>query len=393
MTSSQNRSGSNLDIMPKSNTFCPLPFFQVVIRTDGSMSPCCLIKGNTNIKNSNIIEFWSSDDLKNIKDSMIDGTKPIDKCEICYRNERTIGKSMRTEALMEYKFLNENLYSKLIDHYGYLDKKSPSWLEMHLGNTCNLKCLTCRPEDSSMFLQENRVIGISNHKQSDYVLDDSIVDCNIDLVIENLTVLDLRGGESLLIPSIKRKLARLPSSKCKDKILKVQTNGTILDEVWKDIFKKFQSVKIMLSIDAFNKDNEYIRYPADWSKIEENIAYFKSANYEIYINCTVSNLNFLLLDKLLQWVDERKIYFHYSTLEHPEYYHFFNLPKELFEMAKLKLEPWVEKYPTLQGLLLVESSTNKWNEFCSIINKRDSYRKNSIFEILPELKEYWYAQK
>lgn len=357
------------------------------------MSPCCLIKGNTNIKNSNIIEFWSSDDLKNIKDSMIDGTKPIDKCEICYRNERTIGKSMRTEALMEYKFLNENLYSKLIDHYGYLDKKSPSWLEMHLGNTCNLKCLTCRPEDSSMFLQENRVIGISNHKQSDYVLDDSIVDCNIDLVIENLTVLDLRGGESLLIPSIKRKLARLPSSKCKDKILKVQTNGTILDEVWKDIFKKFQSVKIMLSIDAFNKDNEYIRYPADWSKIEENIAYFKSANYEIYINCTVSNLNFLLLDKLLQWVDERKIYFHYSTLEHPEYYHFFNLPKELFEMAKLKLEPWVEKYPTLQGLLLVESSTNKWNEFCSIINKRDSYRKNSIFEILPELKEYWYAQK
>lgn len=370
-----------------------MPFFQVVVRVDGVMSPCCLMRGTSvaNIKNSNILEFWKGGDLKKIKDIMIHGTEEIRGCEICYDNERTIGKSMRTEALREYKFLDEKLYSKLIDYYGYLDKESPSWVEMHLGNTCNLKCLTCRPEDSSMFLQENRVLRISNHEQSDYVLDNTIVDHNIELVIQNLTVLDLRGGESLLIPSIKKKLAEISPSKCKNIVLRVQTNGTILDDVWKSIFKKFQSVEIMLSVDAFGEDNAYIRYPADWNKIEENVAYFMSTGYEVYINCTVSNLNFLLLDKLLQWADERKIYFHYALLNSPNYYHFSNLPEKLFDIAKSKLIPWVEKYPTIRGLLTASSSTSNWNEFCSMINKRDNHRKNSIFQILPELKEYWYA--
>lgn len=377
--------------MPSSNTFCPLPFFQVVVRTDGTMSPCCLIKGSTNIKNSSIQEFWASDSLKNIKDKIIDGTVAVESCEICYRNEQVVGKSMRTEALQDYKSINENMYSKLIKHYGYLDKQYPSWLEMHVGNTCNLKCLTCRPEDSSMFLQENKVIGISNHKQSDYVMSQSTIDFNIDLMIDHLTVLDLRGGESLLVPSIKQKLMGIPYEKCRNIVLKVQTNGTILDNTWKNIFKKFQSVEIMLSVDAYSNDNAYIRYPACWDSIEANVSYFKSMNYEIYINCTVSNLNFLLLDKLLHWASKREIYFHCATLDDPGYYHFSNLPEPLLDKAKLKLSPLTDKYPMLKGLLTVTQS-NRWEEFCKMINKRDSHRNNSIFEILPELKEYWHVE-
>lgn len=377
--------------MPNSKTFCPLPFFQVVVRTDGAMSPCCIMTGSTNIKNTSIREFWESDSLKDIKHKMIDGAETIDGCEVCYRSESVIGKSMRTEALQDYKFINENMYLKLIKHYGYLDKQTPSWLEMHLGNTCNLKCLTCRPEDSSMFLQENKVIGISNHNQSDYVISQDIIDSNIDSMIDHLSVLDLRGGESLLIPSIKRKLMKIPHEKCKNIVLKVQTNGTILDDTWKNIFKKFRSIEIMLSVDAYGNDNAYIRYPANWDSIEENVSYFKNMNYEIYINCTVSNLNFLLLDKLVNWAHERDIYFHYSTLEDPDYYHFSNLPESLLNKAKLKLAPLTNKYPTLNGLLTVTQS-NKWNEFCEMIDKRDLYRKNSIFEILPELKEYWHAK-
>jgi len=344
-----------------------------------------------NIKNSNILEFWESDALKKIKDQMINGTDKIDGCKECYHDERLIGQSMRTSALQKYKFLNDRMYSKLIDHYGYLNKKAPSWLEMHLGNTCNLKCLICRPEDSSMFLQENRVIGISKHNQSDYTLNKDTVDFNIDLIIDHLDVLDLRGGESLLVPAIKQKLKEISPTKCANKTLRIQTNGTILDDIWKTIFNKFRSVEIMLSIDAYGDDNFYIRYPADWNTIEKNVDYFISAGHELSINCTVSNLNFLLLDKLLAWVTKKKIYFHYALLKNPDYYHFSNLPETVIDNAKKKLALWVTLYPSLTGLLSVVSTTDNWNTFCEMINKRDLYRKNSIFKILPQLKEYWNA--
>jgi sulfatase maturation enzyme AslB (radical SAM superfamily) len=265
------------------------------------------MKGRTNIKNSSILEYWRGDELNQIRDTMLAGSIDIPGCTICYHNERSIGKSTRTEALNDYKIFNEQHYTKLIDYYGCLTKQSPSILEMHLGNTCNLKCLTCRPEDSSMFLQENKALGISNHNQSDYMLDSKIINDTIDSVIDDLAVLDLRGGESLLIPSIKKKLQSMPIDSCNTKTLRVQTNGTLLNDAWKDIFKKFQSVEIMISIDAFDDDNAYIRYPADWSQIEATVDYFKSIHCKIYINCTISNLNFLLLDKLLHWARSREI--------------------------------------------------------------------------------------
>lgn len=383
----------NASTMPSSSTFCPLPFFQVVVRTDGSMSPCCAMKGTAiaNIKNSSILEFWESAALKKIKNQMIIGASKVNECEQCYNDERDVGQSMRTDALQKYKFLNDRMYSKLINHYGYLNKKAPTWLEMHLSNICNLKCLTCRPEDSSMFLQENRVIGISNHVQSDYKLDKNIVDYNINLIIDHLDVLDLRGGESLLIPSIKQKLKEISPEKCADKMLRIQTNGTILDDTWKTIFNKFRSVEIMLSVDAHGEDNAYIRFPADWDTIEKNVDYFNSAGHKLSINCTVSNLNFLILDKLLAWANKKEIYFHYALLKDPDYYHFSNLPKSVLDKAKKKLADWVTVYPAISGLLSVVSNTDKWNTFCKMIDKRDLYRKNSIFKILPELKDHWNA--
>ena len=140
-----------------------------------------------------------------------------------------------------------------------------------------------------------------------------------------------------------------------------------------------------------DNDNFYIRYPADWNTIEKNVDYFISAGHELSINCTVSNLNFLLLDKLLAWVTKKKIYFHYALLKNPDYYHFSNLPETVIDNAKKKLALWVTLYPSLTGLLSVVSTTDNWNTFCEMINKRDLYRKNSIFKILPQLKEYWNA--
>jgi hypothetical protein len=142
----------------------------------------------------------------------------------------------------------------------------------------------------------------------------------------------------------------------------------------------------MVSVDAHGADNEYIRYPSKWPILEENIDYFLSIpNGKIYLNCTVSNLNFLLLDRIINWANEKNIYFHYSTVTKPAYYQYTNLPKELFDQMREKLL----KYPEVSGLLNLEASDKYWDEFCNMINVRDQHRKNSIFNMLPQLKQYW----
>jgi MoaA/NifB/PqqE/SkfB family radical SAM enzyme len=367
------------------NTFCVFPFVQSVVRTDGFISPCCNMSGISNINNIDIEQYWASEEIKQLQNDLLEA-RSVDRCSACYDQEKTIGKSMRTESLKDYKFFDQRYYKKLVEHHGYLNKSFPSRIEMHLGNLCNLKCLTCRPEDSSAFLTENHLLKISTHRQSDYQFDDEVICHNFELILKNkVDVLDLRGGESMLMPVIKDLLNKLPATH-DISVLRIQTNGTILDDSWKNIFKKFSKVEIMLSIDAYGSGNEYIRYPSKWDTLEKNIDYFLSIpNGKIYLNCTVSNLNFLLLDQLVEWANKKNIFFHYSTVKTPTYYQYTNLPKELFDQMKEKLS----HYPEVSGLTRLGADDKYWVEFCNMINVRDQHRKNSIFNMLPQLKQYW----
>ena len=363
-----------------------LPFVQTVVRTNGSMSPCCIMTGTVNIKNQDIAQYWQGSEISQLRDKMIQGNESIPACNKCYQDEQLTNLSMRTQSLKDYNFFSKKYYKKLIEHHGYLNKPFPSRVELHLGNLCNLKCLTCRPEDSSSFLTENKILKISNHQQTDYQLDDSVVKHNIELALQNnIDILDLRGGESMLMPSIKKALSNLPDNH-QINTLRIQTNATVLDNQWKSIFDKFSKIEVMLSIDAYGDDNHYVRYPADWKEIQSNVDYFLSMRKsKVYVNCTVSNLNFLLLNKLIDWCRKKNIYFHYSLLNTPGQYQFTNLPIPLFELGRQRLNDYPEVSPLLNG----QPNDNQWSDFCNTINSRDSYRKNSIFDVLPEFRAFW----
>jgi MoaA/NifB/PqqE/SkfB family radical SAM enzyme len=368
---------------------------QTVVRTDGGMGVCCNIQSNVNVRTTNIYDFWNSDYINNFQQNILEGNK-IKECENCYKSEELSGSSMRTETLADYKFFSEKTYIKLMDYYGYTNRKFPARVELHCGNLCNLKCLTCNPADSSAFLSEDKVLKITNYDQRNFSIDDDLIKNNINLCMEHeVDLLDLRGGESMLVPKVKRTLLDLPEHLCRNKTIRVQTNGTILDDAWKTIFQKFKVIEIMLSIDAYDIANTYIRYPADWSKIETSLEYFKSlSNCKLYINCTVSNLNFIILSDLLSWADRKNIYIHTSILTSPGCYKYTNMPSLLYEEAKNKLLPWLSKpqYSNLEKVIAAEPDDTKWEEFCKIITVRDRYRGNNIFDIIPQFKEYWQCQ-
>jgi radical SAM protein with 4Fe4S-binding SPASM domain len=368
-------------------TFCVFPFVQTVVRTNGSLGPCCHIQTSQNIQNIDIDKFWNSEQLQQMRRSMQSGKDKIPDCKQCYKDELTTGHSTRTDALKDYKFYSEKHYDQLLNHYNLKETVFPKRLELHLGNLCNLKCLTCNPRDSSSFLAENLALKISDHTQKNYQLSDKSIDRAMTLACDhNIDMLDLRGGESMLMPMVKERLLAWPIDKASHITLRIQTNCTVMNSEWQQIFEKFKKIEIMMSIDAWGSDNEYIRFPSNWDEIEKNIAVFTSLkNAKTYVNCTISNLNFLLLPKLIAWAKEKNIYIKWSCLTLPQHFHFTNLPQDLFSRAVLQLDT-VED---LQWVKHQQSNDKLWSLFCNTINLRDNYRKTSIFNILPEFKSYW----
>ena len=72
-----------MSIKLNDKSFCIFPFVQIVVRSDGSMMPCCMIEGKTNIRDSNLEQYWQSDELKKIQNDMLAGVEYIPECKQC----------------------------------------------------------------------------------------------------------------------------------------------------------------------------------------------------------------------------------------------------------------------------------------------------------------------
>lgn len=320
---------------------------------------------------------------------MLEG-RHTDACSACYLEENKFGSSMRTQSLQDYKFVDGD-YQQKLDELKWPDSVYPRRIEMHVSNLCNLKCLTCNPRDSSSFLAENKLLGIGNSNQADYTISDQTVeDLLTHLQQGAVDLLDLRGGETMMVPSIKRILKELPEHVYLNTVLRIQTNGTVLDDDWKTLLQKFCKVEIMLSVDSVEKYNTYIRYPSKWEAIQHFVDWVtQQKNIHCFVACTVSNLNILSLAPLFDWCKQKGLYCHLSILTRPDIYKFTNLPQSLLESAQAKLTEY--QMPKLGGIITASAENNKelWNNFCSTIDMRDRHRGNRIFDLYPDLEQHW----
>ena len=382
-----------INVMMNQQHFCIYPFLQIVSRTNAGLSACCLIKDMGDARQHSLREFWHGDAMHDLRQQMLQGDVPIGQCSACQRSENDFGTSMRTQALRDHGIDFRECMTSQIDIQDLQHRDFARRIELHVGNTCNLKCLTCEPSDSSMLLQENRVLKISNDDQRRYSYPEDLIDNMFDEILQHhIDLLDLRGGESMLIPVIKRRLLALPDHVYQDTTLRIQTNGTIYDHDWREIFQRFQRLEIMVSVDGHGSVNDYIRFPSQWDQIQRNIVNFQSHDpVNLFVNTVVSNLSFPRLNELLAWSQRQDIYCHLSPLQDPVMFLSDNLPPEILSLAQDRLRDH-DHHPMVSALLelVPRCDDDLWQAFCNMIDLRDRHRKNRIFDILPELKQFWH---
>jgi sulfatase maturation enzyme AslB (radical SAM superfamily) len=334
--------------------------------------------------------------MQQVKADMLAGV-PVKQCATCYTAEATWNYSMRTD-------FNRKHEKELAD---IVNTNQLRTIELHLGNYCNLKCLMCFSQDSSAMLTENIELKLDTTPQQYFTFDNNTFDAmfeSIEKHIDQIEVLDLRGGETMIIPQVKQWLTAIDPEVAKRLTIKIQSNGTVFNESWRNIFLKFKTVELALSVDAFGALNEYIRFPGNWQQFNDNLQKFKSIDtVQLAINSTISNLNWLRVEQLLDWYAKDDNTFHLAVLHSPNYHLFTNLPKPLLARHLPIIKQYSHRFnneittnqiheliATVENYLdnAVED-TALWLEFCRVITLRDAYRGNSIFDQLPELKDYW----
>lgn len=293
----------------KKPLYCALAFGSVSIDGAG-YKPCCNFQGTGEV--SSRPKYLNDPQLIKVREILKNGSWPIG-CKNCKEVEDAGSDSMRT---IWNKELGDDLPMDTV-----LDPANVRYLDLTFSNKCNSKCMTCSSTLSSLWGEEyNHIwkndptfmgdISSSLSKNNNYIsvyIDDS----NVDHLIEtypNVTRIAFVGGE----PTIHEEGLRfceelIKLDRAKNISISYVTNLTILDDRLLDIWSKFKSVHISVSIDGYGKVNEYIRYPIKWKKVEEHVRTMfeyttrNPGKYSISLSHTVSLLNINESPRLLEW--------------------------------------------------------------------------------------------
>ena len=322
-----------------SSTYCPKIYhglaLDTITDTSVTYAPCCWARDKTTNKT---VDFYDSK-LSNLRQINSQHMLPASQCQPCIAQETAGAQSMRQ--------------GYLITHGKPTFEPSLQYLDINIDYTCNLACVTCSPEFSTTWRNELGIKNISIRPKIDQFLEIHLA----PLDLSHLKEVRLWGGEPLLTNTHKQLLeyiiTRTDASKIK---LMYNTNGTrLIDNYTKKLIEKFKFCRISFSIDAINEQFEYLRYPAKWNEVENNLMWWKSNlphNAMLALTVTASILNVLELDSVFAWHqtnfsksifgDDIEVYVHQAWGTYGVEY----MPEKMvtyFQNMQNYCQPWLQK--------------------------------------------------
>lgn len=369
------------------SNYCAMPFNHTTIGTDGTFQVCCWhFTPPEHIVNINTspYEVWKqSPYLKEVQESF-KNNQPHPGCHKCWETEKANQTSLRKRTAKDYQLMKAT---------GTTPSDSPIDIEIQLGNLCNLKCIMCHEASSSAILAENQKLGIAKYSQKDFAWTPDAYKNLEKLIATRPKIINVRGGEPLYNKDLLSIIENFPDDIFKNTLLHITTNATQWSDRWQKALSKFRVVRVMLSIDAVGELYEYIRFPASWKEVDDNIQEMQSMpSLKLMVNSVVQNLNISTIGDLVAWANQRNLFISFSQLLVPEYLRYTNLLPEhnqkaiehLRSLLDQPLEPSTKTFLTTcyNHLLVNNFDPILWQKFVDNISLRDNIRGNSYKKFL-----------
>jgi MoaA/NifB/PqqE/SkfB family radical SAM enzyme len=397
-----------MDVSP---TFCVVPWTHLATNPSGAYRVCCNAMNGQNlvrddqgrpykVRETSAENVWHSPTYKKIRQQMLDGERP-EMCQRCFREEDHGARSARTNW-------NE---IPLPDDLSLEPKMQVRYVDLRLGNLCNLKCRMCNPYSSSQWVKDwNEMAGVAQLNPTSPLPPDELeriqsIDwpedqkswTHLEPILESVEEIYLTGGEPFLSIEHGRLLNKLISQGRAAAItLRYNTNLTCLPEKIINLWKHFKLVRVNVSFDAFGVLNDYIRYPSDWSQLESNMGRLLSMrnngwNLEIEIHTTVQMYNILNLGEIYSYFKQQFSISPYTNiLNHPQCLNIKSLSADLRDLARERLSPYETEESIRDVISYLEGDLwggDLFKQFVRYTNRLDSLRGQSFIDLVEEFSE------
>ena len=418
--------------------FCILPFIHLSTRTDGSMQICCHANSSStendrqpgcnrkddgsivNLKIDKAENYWNSDYMRSVRMDMINGKYPR-ACLQCYKEEKLGYKSKRLWENEEWE--NRINFDDILNKVNQ-DGSMPygiHYVDMKLGNKCDLACVMCNPADSTKWIPDhNKLISVSSEELNKEIYwnkseaggynwwkNNKTYWTDVYEQLHNLRHIYIIGGEPTINSEFKLFLQYCVDNNHAQNIeLRFNTNGQTEDPELKELYKSFKNVLIHLSMDGIEQRYEYIRYPGKWDKQLSVLQYWDNMpdNVTIDIDCTVNVLNVLHIPAFVRWKMKQgfkklnikrfggTIGMHF--LWTPSFLGINNLNNELKQKATHDIKELMnelgqtvtQKYKKFDALLnAIEKPATNINLLIEYLDNMDKLRGTSWKDTFPEL--------
>ncbi len=387
----------------------------MAINSSGLYRVCCNgIPGKNLVRNKNgkalyvyknsINEVWKSETYQKIRKQMLSSKRP-DMCLRCFREEDSGVESARQKWNKRWSPTHA---------YNPNPPINIKYVDLRLGNLCNLKCRMCNPYASNKWVDEwNQLVdkielvpdGTPNKKQA--LNEKQIKELknmnwpnfeetwkNLYPILESIEELYLTGGEPFLSLEQVRLLKKMvDSGKSKNIILKYNTNLTLLPERLISLWRNFKTVKINASIDGIGIVNDYIRHPSCWETLHNNLKKLfelkdQGVPIKVGIHTTVQMYNILRLhESMIFFKNNFDCENYLNILNHPHCLNIRTLPDFLKEKVNSSLSPlssMADIKKIIKYLNQEDWSHKYYKEFISYTKTLDESRRECFEKIIPE---------
>lgn len=392
-----------------SDTFCPLLFQHLATHPHGGVTHCCIADHRQSLSSSRdgdrfynlnrdtVHDTMNSDSYKKARLEVLDGKKPK-ACLRCYAEEAKGMNSKRVEEIKNYPEYTIDVARKVTDSTGYMKDVQLEFVELRLGNTCNVACRTCNPASSSKWrndydaLRKATTFQLTDYNtmegfrwpERDGFWEDLLQHC------DRVKTFYINGGEPTLIKEHFRFLERLVDLGKTDIKLWYNINMTNMNEDVIDLWKKFDHVKISCSIDDLGDRNHYIRYPTKWNDVERNFLRLKEEGFEIDVTQTVSWMNYSTLGDFYNIFHKKHgVWVHHNYVYDPDVLSPSVLPKSVRDEIHKSFEGVFDEtiFNQLKNMFSGPDKPKKWEQAKEYTRNLDEIRKQNIIDYLPEFKD------
>jgi MoaA/NifB/PqqE/SkfB family radical SAM enzyme len=386
-----------------------LPWISIETSPIGTTRPCCLAKDEItyldeqgieqkyNLQEHTLEEIYNSRYMQLLRRDFLYGQKP-DTCQRCWDEEAAGRVSKRINSRIRLKEYYDDV------DWNNLNPDQLWFIDLKLGNICNLKCRICGSWSSSKWAKEeiDYVPGIDRKTHLAYKFlqdgawprESEVFWDNLKTLLPNIKYFEFTGGEPFLIEQHFELLRYAVEQGYSENIeIHYNTNGTVFPES-AELWANFKHVEIAFSIDNVGARFEYERYGADWNEVQENIAKFteiRSRKISTQLCTTMNVQNVYYLPELCDWISTQTFnHIFFNMLHDPWHMNIGRMTSAAKELVidRLSNHNFNYKYQ-IEILRIIQVIKNgqgsDGTEFLRKMQLTDEYRQQSFLDTHNEI--------